>query len=408
MVLFTLSMPAIEIDNLSKSFRLYTRKTESAIERFLMLKRSRFEKLWALKDITLKVDEGRVVGIIGPNGSGKSTLLKILSRIYMPDSGSYNVNGNVAALLELGAGFHPELTGRENIFLNGSILGLSRKEIKDRFDEIVDFSGLEKFLDTPIKNYSSGMVVRLGFSVAMAIDPEVLLIDEVLGVGDLNFSKKSFLKIKSFAESGRTILFVSHDLSVVGSFADEVVWLDEGKMRGQGNPEDIINGYMQDLQIRREDVHSKGRALQSELHRERSGSGEITIEQVSFFDHNGDEKYLFSAGENMKIVIDYNAHKPIKSHSLYLAFHAFDGRMVIGPILRPYDAPVDGPGKISATLRNFPLLKGEYFLSVGLFQDDWINAYDLHDRYYRFTITQPSEWGIKGEIYVPADIEYLS
>jgi len=401
-------MAAIEINNLSKSFRLYTRKTESAIERFLMLKRSRYEKLWALKDINLTVGEGRVVGIIGPNGSGKSTLLKVLSRIYRPDTGTYTVNGNVAALLELGAGFHPELTGRENIFLNGSILGLSRKEIRERFDEIVEFSGLEKFLDTPIKNFSSGMVVRLGFSVAMAIDPEVLLIDEVLGVGDLNFSKKSFMKIKSFAEAGRTILFVSHDLSVVGSFADEVVWLDEGKVRGQGNPSEIINLYMQDLQIRREEIHSKGRAIQADMQRERSGSGEITIESVKFFDNSGMEKYLFNAGEDMTVRIGYKAHQEIKSHSLYLAFHAFDGRMVIGPILRPYEAPVGNEGDIEVTFPRLPLLKGEYYMSVGLFRDDWINAYDLHDRYYRFTITQPSEWGIKGEIYAPAEIEYLS
>ena len=180
-------MSAIEIRNLSKSFRLYTRKTESAIERFLMLKHSRFEHLWALKDVCLTVETGRVVGIIGPNGSGKSTLLKVLSRIYRPDGGSYEVHGNVAALLELGAGFHPELTGREKIFSTDRFSGFSRKEIKSRFNEIVEFSGLEKFLDTPIKNFSSGMVVRLGFSVAMSIDPDVLLIDEVLGVRRFEF-----------------------------------------------------------------------------------------------------------------------------------------------------------------------------------------------------------------------------
>lgn len=401
-------MPAIEIKDLSKSFRLYTRKTESAIERFLMLKRSRYEKLWALKDINLTVEEGRVVGIIGPNGSGKSTLLKVLSNIYRPDSGTWHCKGNLAALLELGAGFHPELTGRENIYLNGSILGLTRREINDRFDEIVEFSGLERFLDTPIKNFSSGMVVRLGFSVAMSIDPDVLLIDEVLGVGDLNFSKKSFLKIKSFAEAGRTILFVSHDLSVVGSFADEVIWLDEGRIRGQGRPEEIINGYMQDLQIRREELHSKGRAMQADMQRERSGSHEVTIEQVKFYAPDGEERYLFNAGDNMVIEIEYQARQEIPSHSLYLAIHAFDGRMIIGPLLRPYEAPLNGKGKIRAEIKGLPILKGEYFLSVGLFQDDWVNAYDFHDKYYRFTVTQPSDWGIKGEIYAPCDIEYLS
>lgn len=401
-------MPAIEINNLSKCFRLYTSKTESAVERFLMMKRSRYEKLWALKDVNLTVNEGRVVGIIGPNGSGKSTLLKVLSKIYRPDGGSYTVNGNVAALLELGAGFHPELTGRENIFLNGSILGLTRKEIRARFDEIVEFSGLERFLDTPIKNYSSGMVVRLGFSVAMSIDPEVLLIDEVLGVGDLNFSKKSFEAIKSFADAGRTILFVSHDLSVVGSFADEVVWLDEGRVRGQGDPEEIIKAYMHDLQIRREDMHSKGRMAGVGMQKERSGSGELTIEKVQFYDSKGEEKYLFTAGEDMDVVLDIKAHKPVGSHSLYLSFHAFDGRMLIGPILRPYDAPVEGDAKVKITFPGLPLLKGEHFLSVGLFHDDWVNAYDFHDKYYRFTVNQPTEWGIKGEIYAKADVEYLN
>lgn len=401
-------MSAIEVRNVSKSFRLYTRKTESAIERFLMLKRSRYERLWALKDINLTVEEGRVVGVIGPNGSGKSTLLKILTRIYRPDTGTFEVKGNVAALLELGAGFHPELTGRENIYLNGSILGLSRREINDRFDQIVEFSGLEKFLDTPIKNYSSGMAVRLGFSVAMSVDPDVLLIDEVLGVGDLNFSKKSFMKIKSFAESGRTILFVSHDLSVVGSFADEVIWLDEGRIRGQGLPEDIVNAYMQDLQVRREEIHSKGRALQAEMQRERSGTGEMTIDGVRLFSSDGVERYLFTAGEDMRVSVDYKAHQEIPSHSLYLALHSFDGRMVIGPILRPYEAPIAGKGTIEAVFRGLPLLKGEYFLSVGLFRDDWVNPYDLHDRYYRFTVSQPGEWGIKGEIYAACDVEYLS
>lgn len=401
-------MPVIEIKDLSKSFRLYTRKTESAIERFLMLKRSRYEILWALKNVNLTVEKGKVVGIIGPNGSGKSTLLKVLSMIYRPDSGEFKVVGNVAALLELGAGFHPELTGRENIFLNGSILGLSRREIKAKFNEIVEFSGLEKFLDTPIKNFSSGMIVRLGFSVAMAIDPDVLLIDEVLGVGDLNFSKKSFLKIKSFAESGKTILFVSHDLSVVGSFADEVVWLDNGQVRGQGTPESIISAYMQDLQIRREEVHSRGRAHLAEGQRSRTGSGEVKIEKVRFFGSNGEEKYLFNAGEDMSVTIAYEALQKIPSHSLYLAIHSFDGRMIIGPILRPYEAPIEGRGEIKLTINKLPILKGEYFLSVGLFHDDWVNAYDLHDKFYRFTVTQPTEWGIKGEIYLPVDIEYLN
>ncbi|HDS29828.1 MAG TPA: hypothetical protein ENN67_02165, partial [Firmicutes bacterium] len=179
-------------------------------------------------------------------------------------------------------------------------------------------------------------------------------------------------------------------------------------IRGQGKPQEMINGYMQDLQIRREDMHSKGRMLQAEMTRERSGSREVTIEQVRFFDKDNSEKYLFNAGDPMELRITYDAKKEILSHSLYIAIHTFDGRMIIGPLLRPYEAPISGKGQIKATINGLPLLKGEYFMSVGIFQDDWVNAYDFHDKYYRFTVTQPGDWGIKGEIYAPCDIEYLN
>jgi hypothetical protein len=170
----------------------------------------------------------------------------------------------------------------------------------------------------------------------------------------------------------------------------------------------MINAYIQDLQLRREDIHSKGRLLERLGFRERSGSGEISIDEVGLFGSNGQEKYLFNAGEEMIAKVSYTVQKPVKSHSVYLALHSFDGRMVVGPVLRPYEAPINGKGEIRVSFRMLPLLKGEYFLSVGFFHNDWVNAYDFRDKYYKFTVTQPPEWGLKGEIYAPIDIEYLN
>ena len=205
------------------------------------------EEFWALKDINFSVNEGTVVGIIGPNGAGKSTLLKILTGITPPTEGEIKMRGKVASLLEVGTGFHPELTGRENIFLNGAILGMTRKEIMRKFDEIVSFSGIEKFLDTPVKYYSSGMYVRLAFSVAAHMEPDILLVDEVLAVGDAEFQKKCLGKMEEVTKkSGRTILFVSHNMAAIQSLCKKCILLEKGKIKSMGNTEDVVNQYLSD------------------------------------------------------------------------------------------------------------------------------------------------------------------
>lgn len=235
--------PAVIVDHVSKRFRLYKERNSTLKSAVMRGRKHIAEDFWAIKDVSFEVPHGETFGIIGRNGSGKSTLLKMLARIYYPDKGSITMNGRVASMLEVGSGFHPELSGRENIFLNASILGLKRKEVLAKFDEIVDFSGVEKFIDQPVKNYSSGMYVRLGFSVAVHTSPDILVVDEVLAVGDGAFREKSRQKFLEFTQDGRTVLFVSHSLSQVREMCKTVAWLDQGSLRELGPADDVTKNY---------------------------------------------------------------------------------------------------------------------------------------------------------------------
>src|SRR5262249_54129344 len=210
-------------------------------------KRTVHEDFWALKGVSFEVEEGTTYGLIGHNGSGKSTMLKCMARIYRPDRGSIAMKGRVSALLELGAGFHPQLSGRENVYLNGSILGMSKREIDKRFDDIVGFAGLEEFIDTPVKNYSSGMFVRLGFSVAITVEPDILMIDEILAVGDESFQLKCMEKFAEIRRSGRTIVLVSHGLDAVRNVCDRAVWLDQGSMMKEGESQEVVTSYLESV-----------------------------------------------------------------------------------------------------------------------------------------------------------------
>lgn len=234
---------AVTVDHVSKKFRLYHERNQSLKSAVMRRRRSVHEDFWALKDVSFNVPEGSTFGLIGSNGSGKSTLLKCLAKIYYPESGQILSNGRVAALLEVGSGFHPELSGRENVFLNGSILGMSKKEITSKFDEIVDFSGVEEFIDQPVKNYSSGMYVRLGFSVAINVNPDILIVDEVLAVGDAEFQAKCRAKFNEFRELEKTVILVSHDLDTVEMMCDHVAWLNHGVLISAGPAGETIEKY---------------------------------------------------------------------------------------------------------------------------------------------------------------------
>ncbi|MBC7106771.1 MAG: ABC transporter ATP-binding protein [Firmicutes bacterium] len=236
-------MDAIEVLDVWKKFRIYHDRAYSLKERLIFPHRNRHEDFWALKGVSLRVPRGATVGLIGRNGSGKSTLLKIVSRILYPTRGRVRVRGRVSTLLELGAGFHPDFTGRENIYLNASILGLTRREINGRLEKIIEFAELGEFIDNPVRNYSSGMYMRLGFAVAVHVDPDILLIDEVLAVGDLPFQEKCLKKIREFKERGTTIVFVTHVPRQVAELCDHAVWLDRGEVRLQGPAAEVARAY---------------------------------------------------------------------------------------------------------------------------------------------------------------------
>lgn len=389
-------MPVLTAENISKKFRLYHQKTQSAVERFLMLKRSDYETLWALRDVSFTAESGHILGLIGRNGSGKSTLLKVLARIYRADGGSFRHEGRLAGLLELGAGFHPELTGRENIYLNGSILGIPRDKIRARFDEIVEFSGLSKFLETPIKTYSSGMVIRLGFSVAIISEPDVLLVDEVLGIGDAAFARRSIEKIKELKAKGVAIIFVSHDMPLVASLADETMWLEGGRVEKIGDSRMVIKEYLARLRT------VSARQGEGTDIRSSKISDEIEIDDIRVYDKDGAESYLFKTKDELTISINVNAKERISSAHIRLAIQTQSGEECLGPILRKVDL-CSGKNEFRYRINSLPLNKGEYQLNVAVMDSEMVGIYDARVGGIGFTVGGEAEdtsgglWHIDGD-----------
>src|SRR3954452_16576169 len=271
--------PAVVVDAFSKRFRLYHERNQSLKAALMRGRRAIVDEFWALEDVSLEVPKGSTFGLIGENGSGKSTLMKCMAKILRPDKGKLTVDGKVSALLELGAGFHPELSGRENVYLNGAILGLSQKELRGKFDEIVDFAGVGQFIDQPVKNYSSGMYVRLGFSVAINVDPDVLLVDEVLAVGDEAFQRKCNEKFSDLKSAGKTIVLVSHSMGAVHNLCDEVAWFSHGRIKMQGPARRVIDQVYGRVQVDREVDEASGNS--------RWGSGEGRIENIELLNADG-------------------------------------------------------------------------------------------------------------------------
>lgn len=307
--------------------------------------------IWALKRVSFSVNPGEVIGVIGQNGAGKSTLLKILSRITHPTSGLVSLNGRVSSLLEVGTGFHPELTGRENVYLNGTILGMTKEEIDQKFDEIVDFSGVRKFIDTPVKFYSSGMGVRLAFSVAAHLEPEILLIDEVLSVGDAAFQKKSLGKMEEVSQQGRTVLFVSHNMGAVRSLCSRAILLEEGRLIQNGDVDEVINYYLSS-----KEVSTLGRLAWSETEAPRDD--EIILFGIEVRSQSGATKTTYTIDEPFEIAIHYRIVKEIHKLRLYLRFRTTMSETVFATY---EDAPIQEgfirpPGDYTAICRIPPNL----------------------------------------------------
>ena len=321
-------------------------------------------EFWALKDVSFELNKGDSLALVGRNGAGKTTILKLLANITKPTSGNLEINGKLSALIELGAGFHPDLTGRENIYLNGAILGLDRSEIDRRFDEIVDFSELESFIDTPVKRYSSGMIVRLGFAVASCIEPEIILVDEVLAVGDASFQQKCMGRIRSMIEVGTSIIFVSHNFYLVQAVCAQALYLDHGEVRYRGATEEVISVYEQDLH--RERAQKFG-GLEDRRHPD-SEEGDIEITQIEVVGLNSESngEYLPSH-DPVQIRVHYNAYRSIgKVHASAFIMRS-DGLTccMLRTKLDNFDLEVErGQGTVNITLEPFQLVSGTYFVEA--------------------------------------------
>lgn len=356
----------LSIQAVSKKFKIRHQETKSYLTlsdelKSLFRKRVTREEFYALMDVSFEIAEGESVGIIGKNGAGKSTLLKILSRITPPSSGKIQYNGRVASLLEVGTGFHPELTGRENIFLNGAIMGMKKREIQSRFDEIVSFSGVEKFLDTPLKHYSSGMQLRLAFSVAAHLEPEILIVDEVLAVGDAEFQKKCMGKMESVAGSGKTILFVSHNLAALNTLCTKSVLLEKGKLVTTGSTSEVIDRYL-NMNYQENKGLQKGVVEIPE-----TVSGGI-IKRLKML-NEGKLSGHFTSGTKSEIIIECESEREIQNPVIGIVISDHFGTDIMGINNKHYGIPLPtfkGKTSFRVALHKLPLTAGNYKLSLFL------------------------------------------
>ena len=348
------------------------------------------EEFWALKDINLEVKEGERLGIIGRNGAGKTTLLKLLSRITEPTAGQINIKGRVASLLEVGTGFHPELTGRENIYLNGAILGMTRQEVRRKFDEIVDFAGVEQFLDTPVKRFSSGMNVRLGFAVAAHLEPEILVVDEVLAVGDASFQKKCIGKMSSVAKEGRTILFVSHQMQAVTNLCNRAILLDRANIVKEGGTDEVINSYLTEK--------ARGKVVALKDRKDRQGNGKLRLVDTWVEDEKNNTLTNVIMGQTVKICARYEIPDGKAINGLIAAFAVNSLKNVqISDLSNvttgdDFPAPIPSNGTIKCVIKRLPLNIGTYTYNI-ITREENNDILDYIVEAGRFDVTEGDYFG---------------
>jgi len=372
--------PAVVIDGVSKRFRMYHERNQSLKAAVMRGRRAKFDEFWALKDVSFEIPRGSTFGLIGENGSGKSTLLKCVAKILRPDKGSVAIDGSVAALLELGSGFHPELSGRENVYLNASILGMKKSEIDARFDEIVDFAGIGEFIDQPVKNYSSGMYVRLGFSVAINVDPDILLVDEVLAVGDANFQDKCMEKFADFRRAGKTVVLVSHTMGSLRTMCDEAAWLKHGSLVEVGAANDVVDEYVDEGHVERVELVDGG---------SRWGSGEAQLTKIELLDANERATTRVHTGDAITFRLHFATTKPIDKPVFGLALetvtgvyawahHSRDGQYVPDRI--------EGVGTIDLQVPALALQEGMYDLNASIVDYTTTHTFDFLRSCLRFDV----------------------
>ena len=434
-------MNAIELTNVTKVYRKYARRKQFATLKSALLKGSLIQDLQpdetfpALQGVSFSVPAGRTYGVIGRNGSGKSTALKLVAGITKPTTGTVKVEGRISALIELGAGFHPEISGRENVFINGIMLGLSKREIGRRFDEIVEFAEMQDFIDAPVKTYSSGMYMRLGFAVAIHVDPDVLLVDEVLAVGDAGFTHKCLDKFGEFKRRGKTILLVTHSLDLVERFCDEALWLDSGRVRGSGDPRRVVGAYLTDvgkseerelarteereverratpsgpaeagstkqdpayeLQAGQAGLAGRADAAVDDMTRQdegRWGSREIEITGVTLKDAQGQPSHIFQSGDPMSIHLNVRAHEPNSDFVFGIGVYSAEGVNCYGTnthIEGFAPGEIRGEGEVTFAIETLELVEGTYKLDVAVHKLDGY-PYDYHRLLYTFRVKSRSK-----------------
>ena len=397
---------AIELVNVSKVYRRYSGRQFATLKSAL-LKRSLLrdlrpdEAFVALKDVTFSVARGSTVGVIGRNGSGKSTALKLVAGITKPSAGTVNVSGRISALIELGAGFHPEISGRENVFINGIMLGLSKRDVEERFDDIVNFAELREFIDAPVKTYSSGMYMRLGFSVAIHVDPEVLLVDEVLAVGDEAFTHKCLDKFGELHRRGKTVLIVTHSLGLVERLCDDAVWLDAGEKQMQGDPKRVVGAYLTAVEEteKQQLAAATSKAVQSasptppttDMFRAtegRWGSREIEITRVELVGPDERPSFVFHSGDSVAIRLGVRAAQPATDFVFGVSVFNADGVCCFGTntdIENMVSARIDGEAQVTFAIDRLDLVEGTYKLDVAVHRRDGA-PYDYHRQLYTFRV----------------------
>jgi ABC-type polysaccharide/polyol phosphate transport system ATPase subunit len=375
-----LSQPVVVVDHVSKKYRLYRERNASIKAAVMRGGRAKVDVFWAIEDVSFEVFEGSTTGLIGENGSGKSTMLKCLAKILRPDKGSVTTTGKMSALLELGAGFHPELSGRENVFLNGAILGLKQKELLARFDDIVDFAGIGQFIDEPVKNYSSGMYVRLGFSVAINVQPDILLVDEVLAVGDEAFQRKCLERFAQLKNDGKTVIIVSHSMQSVVNMCDHAIWFKKGHKMADGNPREVVEAYTGSLFL------SEHRATETG---DRWGSGEARIERVELIDKFGKQVMRVGSGEPITVRLWWATSEPVARPVFTVSVQTLQGVVISGPTTRESgEVPekIDGSGWVDLKMDRFPLLPGTYDITASLTDFTLAHPYDVRRNVLRIDV----------------------